>query len=154
MKKKNVIGLVLSLLIVSMGVLGQHPNRPNKRPMLNSQREEIPTEIEKIHTISLHEDSKTEEILIVNEASVIRFELTIDAFENAGKLTIELYDPDHVKQGNFTIEKQLSEKKREEVKGHLRKSIVEPKPGEWRIKIIPEKSNGQIKILTKTLILQ
>jgi hypothetical protein len=65
-----------------------------------------------------------------------------------GKLTIEVYDPNEVKQGNFTIGKQLDSGKKEMVTGNIVKNLTEPQSGKWKVKIIPSNATGTIVIKT------
>lgn len=71
--------------------------------------------------------------------------MNIESHINEGELTIELYDPQGEKQGNFTIGSPTFSS-RESVRGSLSKRIVNPIKGEWVVKFIPKNASGTIEI--------
>ncbi len=102
--------------------------------------------------INLKETSTTETILIKVEKNTIRFELDVISRVNEGKLIIEIYSPDGKKQGSFLVETQLESTMQEVANGKIKKALLQPTPGDWKVKILPEKVSGQVKIEAKTLL--
>ncbi|MGB6035346.1 MAG: hypothetical protein WBG42_03695 [Cryomorphaceae bacterium] len=101
-------------------------------------------------TIELENDSKSADITINIKPSELELNLSINTMVSEGKLTIEVYDPSSTKQGNFTVGTQLESKKKEIVRGNIRKSLTEPLAGNWKVKIIPSNATGRIEIQTFT----
>lgn len=98
--------------------------------------------------ITLDNDSKPENVTVTIEPGTETIDLMITSTIENGKLTIELFNPAGVKQGNFTVETQLDAKKQERVAGKLQKSLEEPQPGDWKIKIVPTAVKGSVQIQT------
>lgn len=71
--------------------------------------------------------------------------IEIESHINEGELTIELYDPQGEKQGNFTIGSAAFSSK-ESVRGSLSKKVANPNKGEWIVKFIPKNASGAIEI--------
>lgn len=67
-----------------------------------------------------------------------------------GTLTLEIYDPNQLKQGQFSVEGQLKTNKpksvEELVSGNISKNLENPTQGTWTIKLIPKNVTGTIKI--------
>lgn len=117
------------------------------------------TELDLKRSISLSGDSETEEIEIKVEETVL-LNINIKSNVKVGGLTIEIYDPNGEKQGNFSVGSQLNlnkssmeskdkKSKNEEVSGQIEKKIKEPVNGNWIIKIIPNKAEGTVLIRSK-----
>lgn len=116
-------------------------------------------------TISLPGDSKTEEIIVNVDEKLVHLVLTIKSTVSLGELSIEIYDPNGEKHGNFTVGNQLSSAntisikkqegvvsgKNEIVNGTINKIIRQPMIGNWIIKIIPNKAKGRINIQSNYL---
>ena len=113
-------------------------------------------------SISLSGDSKTEEIEIKVEDETLNLNISIKSTVKVGGLTIEIYDPNGVKRGNFSVGSQLnlnrrssglkdSKSKNEVVNGQIEKKVKEPIVGNWIIKIIPNKAKGSVSILSKQI---
>lgn len=106
------------------------------------------TRVDFVRDITLDNDSKTEDVIVAIEPRTEAIDLMISTTIEAGKLTIELFNPSGVKQGNFTVETQLDVKKQERVAGKLQKSLEEPQPGNWKIRIVPTAVKGSVRIQT------
>lgn len=98
--------------------------------------------------ITLNNDSKPENVTVTIEPGTETIDLMISSTIETGKLKIELLNPAGIKQGNFTVETQLNGNKRERVAGKLQKSLEEPQPGDWKIKIVPTAVKGSVQIQT------
>ena len=118
------------------------------------------TELDLKRSINLSGDSETKEIEIKVEDENLLLNIIIKSNVKYGALTIEIYDPNGEKQGNFSVGSQLSSKrssteskdeksKNEEVNGQIEKKIKEPVKGNWIIKIIPNKAEGTVLIRSK-----
>lgn len=136
---KRTVYLIICALIFSVTVFGQ--NQERNVFSINSG-----TNVNLKRAIKLEKDSKPEEIIINIKQKTQRLELMIISSVSNGKLTIEVYDPNDIKQGNYTVGTQLSSEKREEVNGIIRKSLNEPQTGNWKVKIIPSDATGRINI--------
>ncbi len=140
--KKQTAYLIISVLLFTLTALGQ--NQENDVPSLESSI----TSVNVNRSIKLDNDSKTEEIIIDIKQNTKKYALLINSSVSDGKLTIEFYDPNGTKQGNFTISTQLDSEKNEKVSGNINKSLTEPQAGKWKIKIIPANATGNINIST------
>lgn len=121
---------------------------------LNSTFAQAPQKRLRFQTdVSFNSQSEATEV----KFPVLQFEnlsMTIESHNYEGELTIELYDPQGEKQGNFTVgSPTFSGKKdeskvppRESVRGSLSKKIANPIKGEWIVKLIPKNSTGSIEI--------
>lgn len=141
MKNKTAY-LIICALIFSLTVFGQNQEKDLASP------KDSETKVNLERTIMLEKDSKPEEIIINIKQKTQRFELMINSSVSYGKLTIEVFDPNDTKQGNFTVGTQLNSQKKEMVNGNIRKSLNEPQIGNWKVKIIPSDATGQIRIQT------
>ncbi|MBN1926523.1 MAG: gliding motility-associated C-terminal domain-containing protein [Prolixibacteraceae bacterium] len=106
------------------------------------------TKVDLQRNIRLENDSKPEEIIINIEKGARGFELMISSQVKIGKLTIEVFDPNGIKEGTFSVGTQLNSEKQEIANGNIRKSFTEPLSGNWKVKIIPTKATGNIRIQT------
>lgn len=116
-------------------------NQENDSTIFNFQR-----------LITLDEHKETEEIIIDIKEQTKNFKLDIETLVSSGKLTIEIYDSTNKKQGTFSVGTQLDLKDSEEAKGNITKSLIEPQPGKWKVKIIPISATGGVKINTITFL--
>jgi len=131
---------IISVFIFSFTAFGQ------SQEIKDSSSKSSETKFELQRTIKLEKDSKTEEVIIPIKQKTQKFELMINSSVTIGKLKIELYDPNDIKQGNFTVGTQLNSEKKEIVNGNIQKSLKEPLSGNWKVKIIPTDATGSVKI--------
>jgi hypothetical protein len=140
--KEIIATTFLCAFFVSIQAFAQNPNENG------SINEDSFTKSDLSRKIMLENDSKTAEILIDIKDNIQRFELWISSSINNGKLTIEVYDPDGTKQGYYSVGNQLNSEFEEEANGSIRKSLFEPQPGNWKVKIMPQEATGTIRIAT------
>jgi hypothetical protein len=140
--KKTIATLIFCSLFLSIEALAQSTN-DNESIDENSY-----TKSDLFRKIRLENNSKTAEILIDIKDNIQRFELWISSSINNGKLTIEVYDPDGIRQGYYSVGNQLNSEFEEEANGSIRKSLFEPQSGNWKVKIVPQEATGTIKIAT------
>lgn len=114
----------------------------------NETTQETGFEFERNIRLEKHSKEETITLSIVKDTKAMELKITSLVF--AGKLTIEIYDSNNKKQGRFSVGTQLNIKDAETAKGKITKSLIEPEVGDWKIKIIPENADGQIKIQTMT----
>lgn len=129
--------------------------------------------------INLESDSKSKTVTINIEENTLSFYLTIESTIHSGELMIEIYDSQDIKQGNFSVGTQLNTTEKdvsgnaniakalrkqgnyssgtqtitsggESVYGNIVKSLRDPKPGKWEVKIIPTNAKGNVRINTKS----
>lgn len=140
--KEIIATTFLCAFFVSIQAFAQTPNENG------SINEDSFTKSDLSRKIMLENDSKTAEILIDIKDNIQRFELWISSSINNGKLTIEVYDPNGTKQGYYSVGNQLNSEFEEEANGSIRKSLFEPQPGNWKVKIMPQEATGTIRIAT------
>jgi hypothetical protein len=143
---KQSIFLVISIMIFSMTTYGQSQG---KNTSVSNSSETL---LDLHRSVFLENDSDPKEVIITIAENTVRFDLMINSSVSKGRLEIEFYSPDNKKQGNFTVGTQLNSSKRETVNGSIRKSLKEPKAGDWKIKIIPKDATGEIGIQSRTEI--
>jgi hypothetical protein len=138
----KTISIIFSILFLTISLVGtsqsKEPAQTNESTYVNLER-----------SILLGPESKTEEITIDVESGAQRFELLVKSTISSGKVTVEIYDHENTKQGNFIVETQANSAKKEMATGNIRKSLFEPENGTWTIKIIPVQANGSINIKSK-----
>lgn len=76
--------------------------------------------------------------------------MVIESNIKEGELTIELYDPQGEKQGNFTIGSPTFSSK-ESIRGSVSKKITNPLKGEWIVKFITKNASGVTEIICHQL---
>jgi hypothetical protein len=140
--KKRTAYLIFSAILLSLTAFGQsqefkEPSSKNSETKVNLKR-----------SIMLEKDSKPEEITINIQQKTLQVDIFISSSVTEGRLLIELYDPNDTKQGNSTLGTQLNSEKREVVNGIFQKSLKEPQPGNWKVKIFPSEASGNINIST------
>ena len=104
--------------------------------------------------ISLDQESEKYEILLPVSGPINSFSIKISSEIFNGKLTIEIYDPNGEKQGNYSVDNQTSNRPdksvksntKEVVSGRISKLIEYPINGVWKVLIIPTNATGQILI--------
>lgn len=140
--KKQTIYLTITALFILLTTFGQ-----NQELKAQSSRNSE-TKVSLQRSIMFDKDSKSEEIVFNIVQKTLQFDIFISSSVSEGKLLIELYDPNNVKQGNYTLGTQLDSEKKEVINGMFQKSLKEPQPGDWVVKIVPSEATGNIKILT------
>lgn len=138
--KQRIAYLIMALFLMAFSADGQN-QATSIASAANSE-----TNVNLVRTIQLDKDSKTEEVFIEVKPKTQKLQLQINSNIWSGKLTIELYDPGDVKQGNFSIGTQLNSDKKEMVNGNITKVVTEPQAGKWKIKIIPADASGTIRV--------
>lgn len=97
--------------------------------------------------IDLKNESQTKEVKIEMNEKECRFNLRINSLVRGGEVTIEIYNPNGKKQGNFSVGCEIqSDHAQETVNGLITKLIDNPELGDWKIKIIPENAVGKVSI--------
>ena len=156
--KKKASYLIIGTLFLSLTAMGQtreedffagKDRNAKEKQFFESNISETKVDLQR--TIKLEKDSKSEDVILHIKKKTKKLDLLISSSINNGKLTIEVYSPDNIKQGNYTVGTQLKSEKKEIVNGNIRKSLVEPQAGEWKVKIIPTDASGTIKIQTAVL---
>ncbi len=106
-----------------------------------------------------NQDSVEKNIKINVSEGTINVYLGIECKVSMGNVTIEIFDPNGVKNGNFSIESQIEEELpiraeyyNEIVEGQIEQRLESPIKGTWVIKITPEKATGNVHIKTKHYI--
>lgn len=110
----------------------------------------------------LKSESQEQKITVAISEIYSSLKLSINAMIQEGELTIEIYDPNGEKQGNFSIGCQLGTPKinkneiqservsdsgtKEMVQGRITRTIAKPLKGNWIVKIIPKSASGQVQI--------
>jgi hypothetical protein len=94
--------------------------------------------------ISFNDQSETTDLKFP-VSQVTNLNMAIGTRTNQGELTIELYDPQGEKQGNFTIGSPAFSSK-EPVTGTLEKKITNPRKGEWIVRFIPKNASGSVEV--------
>lgn len=141
MKNQTII-FIISCLFCTLSISAQDNGLfPSSNSISNITRE-----------IKLKDDSKIEEVEIFVGDQDRELELQIRSSVSKGKLLIELYDPSGKKQGKFSIGTQMSSEKKERVQGTMNKRLKDPKPGSWKVKIIPK--NVEASILIEVVVKQ
>jgi subtilisin-like proprotein convertase family protein len=138
--KKRIAYLIMGIFLMALSSYGQN-QATGIASAANSE-----TSVNLVRTIQLDKDSKTEEVFIEVKPKTQKLQLQINSTIFKGKLTIELYDPGDVKQGNFSIGTQLNSEKSETVNGNITKVVTEPQAGKWKIKMIPTDASGMIRV--------
>jgi hypothetical protein len=110
------------------------------------------TEFKFLRSIQLEDCKKNEKIIITIAEHTKEFKLIIETSVSSGKLTVEIYDSNDKRQGNFSVGNQLGFENSEHAQGWINKSLTAPEAGDWIIKIIPTNAKGIILINTLTLL--
>lgn len=131
---KKSIQLTLSILLLS--IIYTNHTSAQERTSFNIHK-----------TIDLRNESQISEIKIEMNEEECRFNLKINSMVQGGEVTIEIYDPNKKKQGNFSVGCEIqSDNSKETVNGMITKLIENPELGDWKIKIIPRKATGKVAI--------
>ncbi|MEL6810002.1 MAG: hypothetical protein AAFP76_01560 [Bacteroidota bacterium] len=132
---------VILLLLLSPVVLAQQHGQHSNCSDYHTAR-----------TIELDDSSNNESIKMEVDKDTKNLMISVNSLISSGSLTMEILDPKGDKQGNFSVESQLSSstssggKNKEEVCGQLNKSFSEPMAGSWTIKLKPRKVTGKIQV--------
>ncbi len=99
-------------------------------------------------TIELEDSSDNEAIKLEVEDNTECLQIGVNSTIKSGSLTMEIFDPKGDKQGNFSVESQISSnaKKKELVCGQLNKTFKEPIAGTWTVRLKPKRVTGKINI--------
>ncbi len=145
--KKRIAYLIVSALLFSITTFGQsqESKSTSSKSSGTAQRDKVDSQ----RIIRLEKDSKPKEIIITIKKRAREFNIMISSSVTHGKLSIEIYDPNNEKQGNYTVGTQINN---EMVKGRIQKSLNLVDPGDWKIKIIPSEATGEI--LVETVIVE
>ncbi len=147
LSRKLIIALFILVAGTKIAFCQWGPGQPQiDKTTFNLQRE-----------ISLNEDSEKKEILLPVSGPIVRFTISIGSRITEGELTIEVYDPNGEKQGNYSVDNQISSRlyksdknakmmSKEIVTGKIDKSIEYPISGNWKVLIIPNNASGQLVI--------
>lgn len=145
MKKKLIFTLICSW-VISASLFSQSTTTVMGYPLSNEVRQSQGSEYRVRRTVTLENDSKSEEVVIKINEGTLDFNLSIESRISNGKLMVEIYDSAGKKQGNFTVETQLGEEKQEDVSGQYRKSWRNVPPGDWKVKILPTAASAKVMI--------
>ncbi len=103
--------------------------------------------------IILNNDSEIKEIIIEVKEKNCKFILRVQSSIYAGKVKLEVYDPNGKKQGNYDLGCQIqnehtdgNKRKKENVTGQTSLSQENATIGKWKVKIIPQKADGKVKV--------
>ena len=101
--------------------------------------------------IQLNKSSDIEEIKIDVAKNTNHMNIGVNSTIRSGSLTVELFDPKGNKQGNFSVESQISsnDQKKECVSGQMQKTIKNPMSGHWIVKLKPKKAQGEVSICSR-----
>lgn len=132
----------VSFLAISLTAAGQKAEVKEKPKTQQGEVQEsfasATTTLER--NFRLDKDSKSEEMTVDIPQNSPKLELKLGSSVTSGKLTIEIYDSKDVKVGNYTIGSSSDKK----TSGRITKNFKQPRPGVWKIKIIPEQATGDI----------
>lgn len=138
--KKRLVYFIICVLFSSVTTFGQIGGNTiiNEKPSV--------THAFLYRAISFEKDSKADEVTFEINPKTQELHLTIKGSFTNGMVTVELYDSNETKQGNFTVGTQTNSEKEEMVTGSITKSLFEPVPGIWKVKIVPTNATGQLSI--------
>ena len=137
---KLLVFLCASFMLLSLSAIGQQNSNRNSNTNVNDYTQSTTNSL-----LVLEHDSEEEEFLLDIPDGAKHIQILVDGLVNSGKLVVEIYDPRNKKQGNFSLG-TTKQSKSAQAQGNLSKSVKDPLPGQWKIRIIPEKVTGQINI--------
>lgn len=149
--KKNVLFVVICMCILSTYAVGQSSTKSHSMVVKDQNFNALRSTLNIDRRIQFSKDSKSEEIEIRINEKTEHLRLSINSEISEGKLTVEVYDSFGSKQGNYTIETQLSSEKIEKVTGHYEKAWKNLPKGIWKIRIIPTSATANVKINTSLI---
>ena len=109
-----------------------------------------------LKTLNLKGESAVQEVSLPLRDSLTYINFEIKAIITSGDLTVELYDPDGEKYGNFSLAGSLDSRDKQETQmirgkvyyaeasGSLVRYVKFPKIGLWKAKVITKKTAGVI----------
>ena len=111
------------------------------------------TEFTTTRNLSFKESSKIQNVEIKISENTNGLALSIKCGVRKGTVTIEIYNPEGEKQGEFSVESMESDDNeslfsllKEGVVGQINKRITKPQAGKWIIKFIPNNASGGVEI--------
>ena len=117
------------------------------------------TDFKMTRNLGFKESSKMQNVNIKIAEKTSTLTLSINCAVRQGIVTIEIYDPNNEKQGEFTIEAIESEgdgslfsELNEGVSGNINKLINDPSLGNWSIKFIPKDATGRVNIQSRQVL--
>ncbi|WP_111683916.1 hypothetical protein [Winogradskyella tangerina] len=117
------------------------------------------TDFKITRNLGFKESSKIQSVDIKISEKTSTLKLEIACAVRKGTVTIEIYNPENEKQGEFTIEGMESEgdgslfsELTEGVTGHINKIINDPSLGNWQIKFIPKDATGRVNIQSRQVL--
>jgi hypothetical protein len=108
--------------------------------------------------IKLDKTSEIEEIILPVRDSVSNLSVLITSSIYSGDVTIEVYDPEGERHGYFSIGAQpeipivkkpgqsVYSTDNNQASGNLSSTIRNPAKGNWKIRVIPKNTSGNVKI--------
>jgi nitrogen fixation protein FixH len=146
MKKsiKTILGILLFVVIGTS--------------VVNAQESTSATDFAVERKIKFSGDSEIKEIKIEVKDERSSFNLKIKSSMQSGELKVEIFDHEGKKQGSFSVGCQLDKKIietdkktkpdnfNESVNGYIMKSVQNPVPGIWVIKIYPQNAVGDLSM--------
>ncbi|GAB5399849.1 MAG: hypothetical protein Aureis2KO_14340 [Aureisphaera sp.] len=103
-------------------------------------------------SIDLEDSSKNESVKISVSEDLMCLNIGVSSNISSGTLTMEIYNPNGDKQGNYTVASEFNSsssnggKSTETVCGQINKTFKEPMKGDWVVKLKPKKVTGKIQI--------
>ncbi len=98
--------------------------------------------------ISLDKEAEVKEIPLELEREVHALFWNVSSGISSGIISIELYDPNGVKQGDFSLNgpSRTRDRPHKDVHGSMNKQFKKPLTGQWKIRIIPRDAKGFVSI--------
>lgn len=111
------------------------------------------TEFVTKRNLGFKESSKVQTVNVDVQHDTKELRLMIKCNVRVGNVTIEIFNPVDIKQGEFSVESLETENDdsifsmlKEGVSGQISKQIEKPFPGKWKIKFTPENASGVVEI--------
>ncbi|MDC8003602.1 hypothetical protein POV27_06035 [Aureisphaera galaxeae] len=148
----KIIVLVMFLLGSGPTLFAQRGSNSNSNHNSNHNNNHNCSSSSTTKSISLEDSSKNESVTISVTDEVKCLNIGVSSNISSGALTMEIYNPEGDKQGNFSVESELNSsssntgKSSETVCGQLNKTFKEPMKGDWVIKLKPKKVTGKVQI--------
>ncbi len=143
--KQRALYFIICFFLMSFTSFSQN----QQKKILSSKKSSSEKSISRLRLQETHkidEKSKTEEKVFINiNEKKQNLHLMISGELSQGEMTIEIYDPKGIKRGNFTVGSPDKTHK-VFVKGNFAKTIHDPQQGKWKIKTIPKKAKGTVKM--------
>lgn len=112
------------------------------------------TEFTTTRNLVFNQSSKTKSVDVKIPKAIEALSIEIRCGIKKGNVTIQIFDPSGVKQGEFSVEnteeseeeQSLLSMMRENVVGEINKYIKKPVSGTWVIKFLPENATGHVEM--------